>query len=420
MSGLRLALISFIRRPVSSMLAVLSLTIPLIAAGLLVSLLAYSREGIRQYDHTVDAIVGAKTPGLELVLSALFGVGHEKNIIPYELLRHAREAMDRKRWVRPLAGRDDTEHVVRQATPIMDFATYGEYRILATDRTFLHRPDAGMYRPAIAQGGWFDRRGRVVAGSEVASRRNLVPGSVIEAVSRWTHPETGEPLWRGELIVSGILGPTGLAYDRSLYTAVEEAFEMYRLAAPHGLMRQVRDDMGMSYMLLWLHEGQEDRLRDFFDNYTVAQTFLVREQMDLLERLIGGGALVGRFIGGITALLGLLCVMVLFNARFEGMGEDLAVMKSMGYGNAQVAGWLLWESLLVWICALPVAVLLEWCAVGLMAKLPGISMFGVALPWPTSFHPWLWGLTLIGCPLAMIVPLMRLYRHNVHDALKGM
>ncbi len=402
------------------MLAVLSLTIPLTAAGLLVTLLAYSREGIRQHDRTVDAIVGAKTPGLELVLSALFGIGHEQNIIPYELLRHAREPMDRKRWVRPLAGMDDTSDMVKQATPIMDFATSGGYRVLATDRTFLQRPDADMERPAIGEGEWFFRRGQVVAGSEVARRKDLVVGSVVKAVSTWNHPETGEPLWEKEMVVSGILEPTGLVYDRQFYTAVEEAFEMYSLAMPLDLLRQVRDDMGMSYMLIWMQEGQEDRLRDFFDNYTVAQTFFVREQMALLERLIGGGALVGRFIGGITALLGLLCVMVLFNARFEGMGEDLAVMRSMGYGNAQVAGWLLWEALLVWICALPVAILVEWIAAGWIVGLPGISLFDVTLPWPTSFHPWLWGLTLVGCPLAMVVPLIRLYRHNVHDALKGM
>ncbi len=420
MSGLRLAFISFIRRPVSSLLAVLSLTIPLTAAGLLVTVLSYSREGIRQYDRTIDAIVGAKTPGLELVLSALLGIGHEDGIIPYELLRHAREPMDRKRWVRPLTGTDDTMEVVKQATPIMDFATGEGYRVIATDRSFLQRPDAEMEEPSVGDGQWFYRRGQMVAGSEVARRRNLIVGSMVEAVSIWTHPDTGEPLWRKEMVISGILEPTGLVYDRQFYTALEEAFEMYRLAIPLDLLRQVRDEMGMSYMLIWLHEGQEDRLRDFFDNYTVAQTFIVSEQMELLERLIGGGAIAGRFIGGITALLGLLCVMVLFNARFEGMGEDLAVMKSLGYGNAQVAGWLLFEALLVWICALPLAILVEWIAVGWIVGLPGITLFDVTLPWPTSFHPWLWGLTLIGCPLAILIPLIRLYRHNVHDALKGM
>ncbi len=420
MSGLRLAWISFVRRPVSSLLAVISLMIPLVAAGVLVTLLAHSREGIRQYDHTVDAIVGPKTPGLQLILSALFGAGHERSIIPYELLRHARETMERKRWISPGAPGGEAPLAVKQATPIMEFAAFGPYKVVATDESFLTRPSAQMKAPRIRIGAWFATPGRVVIGAEVSRSKKLSLGSVIQATSTWSHPDTGEPLWEKELLVCGILERTGLVYDRMLYTAAEEAFEMYSVAAPLNLLREVRGNMGMSYMLIWLYEGQAQRLKDFFDNYTVAQTFIIREQMEVLERIIGGGALAGRLISGITALLGLLCVMVLFNARFEAMGEDLAVMRSLGYGNAQVAGWLLWEALLVWACALPLAVLVEWITVGWILAIPGLSLFDAALAWPTSYHPWLWAFTLVGCPLAMIVPLVRLYRHNVHDALKGM
>ena len=117
--------------------------------------------------------------------------------------------------------------------------------------------------------------------------------------------------------------------------------------------------------------------------------------------------------------LGLLCVMVLFNARFESMSEDIAILRTLGYGKKRVVSWLLWESLLVWLSAMPAALALEWLLTLFIGNLPGISMFHTDLIWPTTFHPCIWGLMFIGCPLAIIIPLIRLYRHNLHDALKG-
>ena len=420
MSGLRLAFISFVRRPVSSLLAALSLVIPIAAAGLMATLIENSREGFRRYDTTLDAIIGGKTPDLQLLMASLYGIGHEENIIPFELLRHAREPMSRKRWTLPGAPGGDADDVVKQATPIIDFAVFGRYRVVGTDETFLQRPEPHANPPSMARGAWLDGPGLAVLGSQVARSENLAPGDEIAARSRLTHPVSGDPLWEKVLTVSGVLAPTGAAYDRMVYTTIEEAFELHRAAIPLNLMRQVRNETGLSYMLIWLHDGQEERLRDFFDNYTVAKTILVREQLEWLERLIGGGRLLGATLVAIIAGLGMLCVMTLFNARFEAMGEDLAILRALGHGKSLVASWLLWEAILVWVAALLPAALLERILSGLIAGSHESIMLHAPLVWPTAHHPMIWGLTLVACPLALVVPLLRLYRHNVHDALKGM
>ncbi len=421
MSGLTLAFISFIRRPVSSFLAVMSLIIPLVTVGLALTLLVSSRESLQKYDTSVDAILGPKSPDLALLMSSLFGVGHEDRLIPHGLLRHAREPMDKKEnWMLPDESEGDSIDVVKQATPFMDFAEYKNYKVLGTDNTFLERPDDNMNPPKVAEGSWFGTSGQVVAGSLVAEGEDLRPGSTITAKSRLLHPESGKPLWQKELTITGILEPTGIVYDRMLYTSQSEPFELYRTAIPLNLMRETRNNMGMSYALLWLYNGQEKRLQDFFDHYTVAKTIILQEQMEWIERLFGGGESLLKFVSGITIVLAMLCVMVLFNARYEAMTEDLAIIRALGYGKPLIMAWLLWESLFIWLSAMPFALLIEGSLTGLLGEISNLSIFHIEWLWPTPLHPWMWGFVFISGPLSLIIPLIRLYRHNLHDALKGM
>ena len=72
------------------------------------------------------------------------------------------------------------------------------------------------------------------------------------------------------------------------YTIQDEPFELYNTAIPLNLMRETRNNMGMSYALLWLYDGQEHRLQDQFDNYTVGKTVFVSKQIEAIERLIRG------------------------------------------------------------------------------------------------------------------------------------
>jgi len=217
MSGLTLSFISFVRRPVSSLLAVISLIIPLVAVGLAITLLVNFRESIQKYDTSVHAILGPKTPDHEIILSSLFGVGHVDQIIPYGLIDHARKPLKKKDWELNRTFGDDTVNVVKQATPFMEFAEYNGYKVIGTDNSFLVRPEKNMNCPKVSRGTWFHNKGQVVAGSLVAQKENLSPGSTITADSKLLHPYTGQPLWRKNLTVTGILEPTNIVYDRMLH-----------------------------------------------------------------------------------------------------------------------------------------------------------------------------------------------------------
>jgi len=383
------------------------------------TLLINSRDGIHTYDHSVDAILGPKSPDLELVMASLFGIGFEQRIIPHGLLRYAREPMKKKGGVSS-GTEEEYVDVVKQATPFIEFAEFDGYKVVGTDETFLVRPDKAMNAPQMARGEWFQAPGQVVVGSVVARKKNLRLGSTLTTVSIWRHPQTGKPLWQKQVTVTGILAHTGIMYDRQLYISQEEAFDLHHRAISLNMLRETRNNMGMSYALLWLHENQEERLQDFFDNYTVAKIRIVREQMKSIEALMVHVESLGTFINGIAMVLGLLCIMVLFNARFEAMNEDLAILRTLGYGKTRIASWLLWESILVWVIAMPLALALEWLLIKWIGTLPGASLFYLDLLWPTALHPHMWSLMFFGCPLATLIPLFRLYRHNLHDALEGM
>lgn len=403
MKSIHLAWISLKRRPWSTLLAVASLAIPLAILSRTAELYHYLERGLTAYDQTVQIVVAPKSSSLEILLESLYGIGESGKVLPFALVT---EAIHK-------------QGITRQVTPMALFGHWSEYPVFATDDSFMERPE-GIKPPQIDQGEWFEEPGQVVLGSEVARRTGTRIGDKIECVAPFFYRGSTEPIWSRELTVVGILAPTRSGHDRRILGTLRDAFDMQRVAIPLKMIREVSNQQAVSWFMVWVKPHQEQALKRFIDEKTVGYTMIVRDSVRQLQSLFQGAVKVGHLTLAAVLTLGGLCLAILLNTRFEGMIEELAVLRALGYGKAQVAGWLLGEGWLLTLAALVPSLVLDGILMLLIQALASDMLPWAGFTWPGSqvFRAWL--LFLVVVFPAQLLPLWRLYRLDVHHALRGL
>jgi len=96
------------------------------------------------------------------------------------------------------------------------------------------------------------------------------------------------------------------------------------------------------------------------------------------------------------------------------------VLRALGYGKARVAGWLLIEGWLLTVAALIPSVVLDGVLTFLIQTLASDMLPWAGFSWPASQIVRAWLLFVIVVFPAQILPLWRLYRLDVHHALRGL
>ena len=151
----------------------------------------------------------------------------------------------------------DGEHLgssyIKAVIPFVFFGKYKGYRVIGTDESFLERPDP-QDTPILSQGKWASGTGEVVLGSEVARHEGLATGDTL-VVTAWT----GDSAQKEETLsltlkVSGIFARSGTAWDRALFSNLEEARKV--LAASNLGPRTIWKGEVLNYFLLYLPAGK--------------------------------------------------------------------------------------------------------------------------------------------------------------------
>lgn len=413
MNALRLAILNLTRRRVPTFLALVSIAISVGFSGVLLRLYYLSESRFSTLAKGGDAIVGAKSGGLDILLSSLNLEGSYPGYIPLVLYQSLKQRTDVKFA--------DGEHLgssyIKAVIPFVFFAKYRGHRVIGTDESFLTRPEP-QDSPILSQGKWAYGTGEVVLGSEVARSENLSIGDNI-VVTSWTG-DSGqkEETLSLTLKVSGIFAASGTAWDRALFSNLEESRKV--LAASNLGPRTIWKGDVLNFFLLYLPQESFPSLEALINKRTIAQVIHVADEIHRLEELTGTGRKLGFLMSVLILLLGGLSVAAMMATRFDAMTIQLAVLRALGYERREIRSWLLWEGVLLGVGA---------CLVGALADailFPLIrGMLGTALPPPSivhspiyqSFPVWI---TAIGATTAAVfIPLFRLYRQDVHLSLKG-
>lgn len=192
------------RRWLNTLLNVLLLSFG-IATIVVLLLFSYQVEdNLYKNAEGVDAVVGAKGSPIQLILSSIFHIDAPTGNID---LHEAKDLMENP--------------AVREAIPLALGDNYRGYRIVGTTSDYINK-----YGGELASGTLWDHEFEVVAGAAVASAEGFVAGDTF--VSSHGFDGGGHAHDNHDLVVVGVLEPTGTVLDRLLLTGVETMWGIHQ------------------------------------------------------------------------------------------------------------------------------------------------------------------------------------------------
>ena len=435
MSPLRLATLSLSRRKVPTLITAIAIAISVTCSGILLRLYRISSSRFDSLGQGWESVVGAKAGGIEILLNSLNGEGAYPDFLPSALY----ESLRASQTVHFEDGQNADPKYIRQISPFLYFGKWNTSRVAGTDEQFIRGLSSNgeplsagrIFNGAAAGAGGagtspgtreVSGTGEVVLGSEVAARERAHLDDEITF-----GPWFGDALDLGASAaravrakVVGLLKPTHSAFDRVVFASIGAAQSVVadqRVAIGE---RSIWGSHVLNYFFINLNPGGLPKLQALINKRTVGQVIVVGDERRKLEDLTGAGRSIGLFVSFFVILLSGLSVSAMLITRFEAMTVQLAVLRAIGYRRREIGLWLLWEGLLLGLVG---------CAVGIALDLlifpPLRELLGSAVP-PPEVTPspiltsWpIWALAMLATVGAILIPMIRLYRQDVHQALKG-
>ena len=390
-------------RSLRSRLLTTSLTVASIALSvtLLVGI-EHVRAGVREsFAGTirgVDLIVGARGGTLQVLLSAVFGIGSPAGSVTVATF---------ERWQRHPA--------VKWAAPYTLGDSHRGFRVVGTTEEFFRRYRfRNDGRIQFAQGRAATSHSDVVVGSEVAERLKYTIGSPIVVVHGLVDIGTSSHEAHPFQVV-GILGRTFTPIDRSVYVTLDG------IEAIHGTAVAVPQPQLLTAFFI----GTKNRF----------EALMLQREMntDLTEPLTAvipgvalgelwkniGSAEVGLQVVAIFAVaIGLMGMLVALYSSLEARRREMAIFRAIGAGPRTIVTLLVLESAMLSLvgCALGVAIVYAGLVLG---QQPIEQRFGLHLAIrPLGSTEWKYlAVVLVSGVIIGLVPAIKAYRTSLVDGL---
>lgn len=421
MSIIRLAWLNLVRHRTATALAVVALGLTVACTGILLRTARLADSRFATVAHAGDALIAAKGSATDAVLGALNAEGPYPRFIPLRLFA----TLVNEAWY--AAGR--TAHA-SSVVPLVYVGKMGAgaggldgYRVAGTTEGFFTMPSPAP-RPVFATGGWTREEAGVVLGHAVARRERLGIGDPV-AVAHWSADSMPSPARSGltprVFRVSGILAPTGTAWDRLVFTNLVQAQSLLEEALPVAGQKTVWDSFVLHYVIVHAVPGGADSLGAMIDQQTVTQIVPVAETLEALRRLTATGRQVAAMMGLLSVILALITLSALMLGRFEGMTRQMTFLEATGWRQAELRRLLFWEGLMLGGAAVAVGGALDALAFPLVK-----AMLGTALPdsGPVPSTVWMsapvWVVTVTATVCAAQAASWLVFRGRAQERLRGL
>ncbi len=365
MSILRLAWLNLARHRAASALAVLALGLTVACAGLLLRTARLAEARFATLAHAGDALIAAKGGATDALLGALNTEGPYPRFIPLRLFAtlvneawyaggrraHATSVMPLVYSGKLIAEEPVVDGGIPLAGSRIRFpgAPSDGYRVAGTIEAFFDMP-APSPRLVFATGFWTEVEAGVVIGAAVARHERLAVGDTV-TVAHWTSDTMPSPARSGlsprPFRVSGVLAPTGTAWDRLVFTNLVQAQSLIEEALPHAGQTTVWNSHVLHYVIVHTVPHGLDSLGALIDQQTVTQIVPVAETLAGLRRLTDTGRRAAVMTGLLAAVLAFVTLSALMLGRFEGLARQMTVLEAMGWRKAELRRLLFWEGLML-------------------------------------------------------------------------
>lgn len=413
MTPLKLARLSLSRHRFSTVITVIAIGLSVACGGILLRLYQLSESRFSAMGRGGDAIVGAKAGGIEILLGSLNGEGSFPDFLPYKLF----ESLRADQAITHGDGAVTQPSYIESIIPFVYFGKFDDYRVAGTDDTFLNRKRSGEAL-LLKEGSWFSQTGEVVLGSSVARDKGVKTGDKIQI-----HPWFGGDALSSliDLKVTGVLLSTGTQWDRTLFSNVEQAQQVFEKNLSAIASKSIWGSHVLNYFLVYLQPNGFAPFEALVNRRTVGQVIQVEEQKERLKDISGVGKNIGLFVTAFVILLGGLSVCATLVTRFEGMSLQLAVLRALGYTKKELSKWLLWEGLLLGLMGVLLGAAIDSIGFPVLRSLLGSALPPSDLVTSTIFDSALiWIMAITATVASVSVPMARMSQQDTHSALKGL
>lgn len=427
MTTFRLAWLNLARHRAATGLAVLALGLTVACAGMLWRTARLADARFATVAHAGDALIAAKGGALDAVLGALNVEGPYPRFIPMRLfatlVNEALYAAGKPAYASSVIPFVYAGKLVGSSSGVDDDVREDGTRVAGTIEAILDMP-APTPDLELAQGEWPDLRAGVVLGSAVAQCRKLSVGDTVR-IAHWTSDSMPLPAHSGlaprRFLVSGILAPTGTAWDRLAFTNLVQAEHLLSEGLKVAGARTAWNSYVLHYIFVHAHPGGLDSLSAEIDQATVTQIVPVEETLASLARLTSTGRRIAMAMAALALSLALITLAALMLGRFEGLARQTAVLEAMGWRRRELRRLLLWEGLLLGVGAAALGGALDALLFPLLR-----DALGTAVPGPdvVTSAVWtsapVWAAAVMVTSAASLASSWFLFRGRAQERLRGL
>jgi putative ABC transport system permease protein len=417
MNAFRLAYLDLTRRPLSSTIAVVSIALSVATAGVLLRLSDLAEKRFSSVASGTEAIVGAKSGDLDILLGALnseVSKDEQTGYLPMKLF----ESLRANAPVQFEDGVKTQPGFIKSISPFVYAGWLNGAPVVGTDDSVLRRglrPDDGEFPSSVAE---------IAVGAALARQYNYHLGQIVNvdplraaAPGSGTEPDAkmlGQAL---PFKISAILSPTGSAWDHQAWMTLASA----RVLLSHTRLRNsIWGPDVLNYFLIDLQPGGFVQLQALVNDRTVGQVVRVASAEERLRSLTGTGRDLGLTIVGLVLAMAVLSLASVLITRFESLSLQLAVLRAIGYSRRQLGLWLLIEGLLLGAVACVIGAAIDGLVFPLIRSLLAGSLPAVDLVSSSLLESApIWIAALIATVLSVVIPIIRAYRQDVHTSLRA-
>jgi putative ABC transport system permease protein len=392
-SIVRLAWSYLAARPLLTVLHVMMLAIGVGTMVMLLLFTAQTEQRLERDAKPVDLVVGAKGSPLQLIMSAVLHVDVPTGNIPLD-------------GAKKLAANP----MIASSTPISLGDSYRGFRIVGTDASFL-----ALYGARIAAGVEIAQPMEAVAGSEVARRASLAPGTEF-AGSHGLAASGGSTHAAHPYKVVGVLAPTGTVIDRLVVTSLESVWEVHEQHHADGK----EDDKDITALLVRYRTPlAAATLPRIVNSTTMMQAASPAYETARLMNLVGVGIDALRIFAVVLMATAAFSMFAALMSALQERRYDLALLRTLGARPATLFALLAAEGVTLVVVGAILGLVLGHAAteaVGIwIARSNPWSMTGLA--WDPA-EAWVVMAVLAAGALTCLLPAFQAYRRDPAILLK--
>lgn len=396
MNAVRYVLAQLARRPLSTALSVMLLSLGIATLVFVLVVQSQLTRGLTRDAQGVDLVVGAKGSPLQLILSAVYHVDVPTGNVPLAALAQVR-----------------ANRLVKSAIPIALGDNFRGFRLVGTEPALIDH-----YGGRIVAGTLWQGRLQAVIGAEVARATGLGLGQGFFG-AHGLSPD-GPVHDDAEYRVVGVLAATGNVLDRLILTDLDSVWFIHEGDPTDPDERRILEaEREVTAILVQYASPLAAAIVPRQINAEPKLTAAVpANEVARLFAVAGAGIDTMRAFAGVLLASALLALFVALMNALEERRYDIAIVRLLGASRTRVAVLLLLEAWMLAAAALLLGVAMAISAVAVVGAWLAQARSFVLSPfdWPVEVA-WVLLLAWGVATMAALLPAWRASRMQIHAAL---